>query len=176
MPPSYLSSPSSCGPPARLLLRLSRYLCSVARTAHGLCFVTGRLLGLCPSQLTSRALGLPFTKLPPRNWPGRCCSRRRLINRMFCGLSTSCMPLRTPAVLRWRRAWLGLAVTRTCPAVCQLLACGMRHFAPGVAYTSLAVFADFLSPEHTDAHNDHSFYNVIVPLSSFSGGECVFVT
>ena len=61
-------------------------------------------------------------------------------------------------------------VTRTCPAVCQLLACVMRHFAPGVAYTSLAVFADFLSPEHTDAHNDHSFYNVIVPLSSFSGG------
>ncbi|CAE7929028.1 unnamed protein product, partial [Symbiodinium necroappetens] len=46
----------------------------------------------------------------------------------------------------------------------------LLHFAPGIVFSSLAVFADFTSPEHKDAHNDHRFYNAIVPLSEFREG------
>ncbi|CAE7933258.1 F25B4.6, partial [Symbiodinium sp. KB8] len=46
----------------------------------------------------------------------------------------------------------------------------LLHFARGIVFSSLAVFADFAGPEHRDAHNDHRFYNAIVPLSEFQRG------
>ena len=55
--------------------------------------------------------------------------------------------------------------TRTLLFTTRLLAEVLLHFAPGIVFSSLAVFADFTSPEHTDANNDHRFYNAIVPLS-----------
>ncbi|CAE7257321.1 F25B4.6 [Symbiodinium sp. CCMP2592] len=62
------------------------------------------------------------------------------------------------------------SVSRSMPHVCRLLAATVQHFAPGAVYTSLAVFDNFYGPEHVDAHNDHQFYNVIIPLSRFSNG------
>ena len=56
------------------------------------------------------------------------------------------------------------------PFVTDLLAQTVLHFVPGVVFTSLAVFADFYGPEHVDKHNDHSYLNVIIPLSSFQQG------
>ncbi|CAE7384083.1 unnamed protein product, partial [Symbiodinium sp. CCMP2456] len=50
------------------------------------------------------------------------------------------------------------------------LAATVMHFVPRVAFTSMAVFADFYGPEHVDKHNDHSYLNVIIPLSSFRQG------
>ena len=60
--------------------------------------------------------------------------------------------------------------TRTLPFTTRLLAEVLLHFVPGVVFSSLAVFANFTSPEHKDAHNDHRFYNAIVPLSEFREG------
>ena len=60
--------------------------------------------------------------------------------------------------------------TRTLPFTTCLLAQVLLHFARGIVFSSLAVFADFAGPEHRDAHNDHRFYNAIVPLSEFQRG------
>ena len=60
--------------------------------------------------------------------------------------------------------------TRTLPFTTCLLAQVLLHFARGIVFSSLAVFADFAGPEHRDAHNDHRFYNAIVPLSEFQQG------
>ncbi|CAE7340979.1 unnamed protein product [Symbiodinium sp. CCMP2456] len=62
------------------------------------------------------------------------------------------------------------SATRTFPFVTALFAQTVVHFVPEVAFTSMAVFADFYGPEHVDKHNDHSYLNVIIPLSSFQQG------
>ncbi|CAE7297549.1 F25B4.6 [Symbiodinium sp. CCMP2592] len=56
------------------------------------------------------------------------------------------------------------------PSVSCVLAPLARHFAPQAAFSALAVFSDFYSPRHVDQHNDHSFMNVVIPLSCFQQG------
>ena len=49
----------------------------------------------------------------------------------------------------------------------------VRSQANDFSFNSLAIFDDLRSPPHVDARNDQYAFNVVLPLSSFTGGDIV---
>ena len=59
------------------------------------------------------------------------------------------------------------------PKLVSLAVALVRSQANDFSFNSLAIFDDLRSPPHVDARNDQYAFNVVIPLSSFTGGDIV---
>ena len=59
------------------------------------------------------------------------------------------------------------------PKLVSLAVALVRSQANAFSFNSLAIFDDLRSPPHVDARNDQYAFNIVIPLSSFTGGDIV---